>query len=82
MANKIITEDIVTNVINNYLKENCMLKEYKNPKDAETLRVCGDMLKTMYENIIANGTSAHEITTEKLSNIIHEIEKLEKMMSL
>lgn len=82
MEQKTITENIVTNVINNYIKENCMLKEYKNPKDAETLRVCVDMLQAMYKNIIANGTSTHEITMEKLSNIIHEIEKLEKMMRI
>lgn len=82
MIKKAITEDIVTNVINNYIKENCMLKEYKNPKDSETLRVCADMLRTMHDNIIANGTSAHEITMVKLTNVIHDIEKLEKMMKV
>ena len=74
--------DIINEVINNYLNQKMMLKEYKNPKDSETLRVCTDMLQNLYENAINNGTSRHEYVMEKLGNIILELRKLEKNMSM
>lgn len=71
-------KDIISEVINNYIKNKCMLMEYKNPEDSKTLRVCGNMLQDMYDRIINNGASKAEFTIEKLKAVIDEIRKLEK----
>ena len=57
-----------------------MLNEYKNPKDSETVRACGDMLESLYNNIIANGMSKREITVETMHRIVVELRHLEEMM--
>jgi hypothetical protein len=57
-----------------------MLKEYKNPNDAETVRVCADNLQQLYDRIIAQGSSKREITVEVMSKIIGELRHLEEMM--
>lgn len=72
---KIIQEEITK-----YISGKCMLKEYKNPNDAETVRVCGDMLEQLYNSIIENGCSKREITVEMMGNIIGELRRLEQMM--
>lgn len=74
--------DIINEVINEYIGSKCMLKEYKNPNDSETVRVCADQLQGLYDNILKNGVSRHEITLEKLSEIIRELRKLQQMMSM
>ena len=53
---KINYKKIVAEEISNFLKKDCMLKEYKNPQDSETIRVCGETLKALYDRIIKNGT--------------------------
>jgi len=73
------TSRIVTEVIDDYLRKNTMLKEYKNPMDSETIRVCADQLETLYNNVIANGASRNEYTVEQLLKIIGELRKLERM---
>lgn len=73
--NKIISEEITK-----YLSDKCMLKEYKNPNDAETVRVCGDTLEQLYQRILREGCSKREITMEMLANIISEIRRLEQVM--
>lgn len=73
-------KDIISEVINNYINSKCMLREYKNPNDAETVRVCGDTLQQMYDRIIQQGSSKREITVEYLQRIIGEIRHLEEMM--
>jgi len=75
-----IINNIISEEINKYINEKCMIKEYKNPNDAETVRVCGDMLQQLYDNIIAQGSSKREITVEYLQRIIGEIRHLEEMM--
>ncbi len=72
--------NIINKAINNYIKSKCMLREYKNPNDAETVRVCGDTLQQLYDKIIAQGSSRHEITMVRMLEIIGEIRHLEKMM--
>jgi hypothetical protein len=72
--------DIISEVINNYINSKCMLKEYKNPNDAETVRVCADNLQQLYDRIIAQGSSKREITVEVMSKIIGELRHLEEMM--
>jgi len=73
-------KNIISEEINNFLKEKCMLREYKNPKDSETVRVCGDMLEEVYNRIIQNGVSKREITVKTMGNIIGELRHLEEMM--
>lgn len=72
--------DIISEVINNYIKSKCMLREYKNPNDADTVRSCGDMLQQLYNNLLQNGCSKREITIEMMARIIGEIRHLEQMM--
>lgn len=74
--------DIINEVINEYIGSKCMLKEYKNPNDSETVRVCADQLQNLYNNILSNGVSRHEITLEKLGDAIKELRKLQQMMSM
>jgi hypothetical protein len=73
--NKIISEEITK-----YLSDKCMLKEYKNPNDAETVRVCGDTLEQLYQRILGEGCSKREITMEMLAKIISDIRHLEQVM--
>lgn len=77
MINTIINEEI-----NKFLKSKCMLKEYRNPKDSETVRVIGDNLETLYNNIIESGVSKHEIVVETMKNIIGQLRRLEQMMNM
>jgi len=70
-------KDIISEVIDNYISNKKMLKEYKNPEDSKTLMVCGNILQDMYDRIIENGASKKEYTIEKLGRIIKEIRKLQ-----
>ncbi len=73
-------KDIISEVINNYIESKCMLREYKNPNDADTVRSCGDMLQQLYNNLLQNGCSKRENTIEMMARIIGEIRHLEQMM--
>ena len=73
--NRIISEEIIK-----YINKKCMIKEYKNPNDAETVRVCGDMLEQLYSNMISGGCSKREITAETIYKIIGELRHLEQIM--
>ena len=73
--NRIISEEITK-----YLSDKCMLKEYRNPNDAETVRVCGDTLEQLYRRIVGGGFSRREITMEMLAKIISSIRRLEQVM--
>ena len=72
--------NIISEEIKKVIGEKCMIREYKNPKDAETVRVCGDTLEQMYNRIIDNGCSRREITVELLSKVIKEIRYLEQII--
>lgn len=82
MGRKRTVKDIVAETISNYLKELNMVKEYKNPTDCETVRVCADQLEALYNRIVKSGLSRHEITIEKLGNVIKELRKIQEMMIL
>ena len=71
---------IISEEITKYLSDKCMLKEYKNPNDAETVRVCGDMLEQLYNRVIGDGCSKREITVELMYKIIGDIRRLEQML--
>ena len=71
---------VISEEIKKYISDKCMLKEYKNPNDAETVRVCGNMLEQLYSNIVNNGCSRREITVEVMAKIINDLKRLEQMM--
>ena len=73
---------IVKEEISKLLSEKRMLSEYKNPRDLETVRACGDMLQNLHDNIVKNGVSKREITIVMMSKIIGEIRHLEQMMEM
>lgn len=75
-------KDIISEVINDYVYNKKILKEYKNPEDSKTLMVCGNILQDMYDRIIENGASKNEYTIEKLGEIISEIRKLQVKFSM
>ena len=75
-------KDIINEVINEYIGSKEMLKEYKNPNDSETVRVCADQLEGLYNQILGDGVSRHEVTIEKLGSIVKELRKLQQMMSM
>jgi hypothetical protein len=75
-------KDIISEVINDYVYNKKILKEYKNPEDSKTLIVCGNILQDMYDRIIENGGSKNEYTIEKLGEIISEIRKLQVKFSM
>ena len=74
-----LNDSIITEVINNHLRRKGMLKEYKNPMDSETIRVCGDQLEQLYKNVIANGASKNEYTVQQLLKVVNELRKLQEM---
>jgi len=75
-------KDIISEVINDYVYNKKILKEYKNPEDSKTLMVCGNILQDMYDRIIENGGSKNEYAIEKLGKIISEIRKLQVKFSM
>lgn len=75
-------DKIISETINGYLKDREMLKEYKNPQDSETLRVCADQLENLYNKILSNGGSRHEYTIMRLADIIKELRKLVNFFSV
>ena len=72
--------NIISEEIRKVIGGKRMLREYKNPKDAETVRVCGDTLEQLYSRIISDGCSRREITMETMEKIIGDIRHLEQMM--
>ena len=74
---------IIKETISKYISEECkMLREFKNPKDAETVRACGDMLQSLHDSIVENGVSKREVTVVMMNKIIGEIGHLEEMMTM
>jgi hypothetical protein len=73
-------DKIIKEEVNKYIGSKCMIKEYKNPNDAETVRVCGDMLEQLYNRVIGDGCSKREITVELMYKIIGDIRRLEQML--
>ena len=73
---------IITEEINKCINSKCMLREYKNPNDAETVRACRNMLFNLYNNSLRKGMSKREITMEKIAAIIGELERLEQVMNM
>ena len=68
---------IVSESIKNYIDDKMLLKEYKNPNDSDTIRVCTDQLENVYENILKNGGSKNEYTVMQLAKVIHDLRKIQ-----
>ena len=78
------TNQIVKEVINNYINENCKrIDEFRNPVNAHEIGVYANNLENMRNNIMNNnGVSRNEITMVKLNKIIMDLRSLEQMMSM
>lgn len=74
-------KDIIREEVNKYVRSKCMIKEYKNPNDSETVRVCADMMENLYNSIIENGMSKREITVVDIGKVVKELRHIQKMMS-
>ena len=72
--------NIISEEIRKTISGKRMIREYKNPQDAETVRTCGDMLEQLYSRIISDGCSRREITIELLAKVIKEIRHIEQIM--
>lgn len=79
---KVMVDKIISETINGYLRDRKMLKEYKNPQDSESVRVCADQLENLYNKILSNGGSKNEYTIMRLAEIINELRKLAKFFSV
>ena len=73
---------VVAETVNNYVERKMMLNEYKNPNDAETIRVCAEMLASLHDKIVGSGVSKHEITVEKIAKVVDELKRIEAMMGV
>lgn len=56
-----------------------MIKDFKNEKDCETIKDCGDKIEALHDKILASGTSKNECTVQQLVKMVNELRKLEKM---
>lgn len=75
-------DKIVNEQINNLIEsKRNMLREYKNPNDRDTVKVCTDQLENLYNSIIERGNSRHDYAIERLSKIIRELRKIERYFS-
>lgn len=58
-----------------------MYKECKDPKGAEKIQACIDILQEIHDGIISKGCSKREITTVTLTKIIQELKNVKHSMS-
>lgn len=77
-----MVDSIVCEVINDFLKEREMIKEHKNPKDSETVRVCADMLENLHNEIVKRGASKNEYNVKHLLTIVEELRKLQEVFKV
>lgn len=76
MVNRIINE-----VVDDYIRKNALVLEYKNPKDAETIRVCAELLEKLRENMITCGASKNEHVVVRLGRVISELDAIKRLIT-
>jgi hypothetical protein len=74
------TDKIIKECINSVIGKK-MLREYKDPNDAQIVRTCADTLQELHDRVVTNGMSKREITVEHIQEIVNALRNLEKMMS-
>ena len=71
-------KDIITEVINNYLKSKCMINEnfYWGEGDLRAMRNCKKTLSEVYDRMLKNGLTKNVFVVQQLGDIINRLDKL------
>ena len=71
-------ENIITEVINDYLNSKCMINEnfYWGEGDARAMRNCKQTLTDVYNRMLQNGLTKNVYVVQQLGDIINRLDKL------
>jgi hypothetical protein len=71
-------ENIITEVINDYLKSKCMINEnfYWGESDLKAMRNCKKTLSEVYDRMLKNGLTKNVFVVQQLGDIINRLDKL------
>lgn len=73
-------KDIITEVINDYLKSKCMINEnfYWGEGDLRAMRNCKKTLSEVYDRMLKNGLTKNVFVVQQLGDIINRLDKLSR----
>lgn len=73
-------ENIITEVINDYLKSKCMINEnfYWGEGDLKAMRNCKKTLSEVYDRMLKNGLTKNVFVVQQLGDIINRLDKLSR----
>jgi len=73
-------KDIITEVINGYLKNKCMINEnfYWGEGDLKAMRNCKKTLSEVYDRMLKNGLTKNVFVVQQLGDIINRLDKLSR----
>ena len=73
-------KDIITEVINGYLKSKCMINEnfYWGEGDLKAMRNCKKTLSEVYDRMLKNGLTKNVFVVQQLGDIINRLDKLSR----
>lgn len=71
-------KNIITEVINDYLKSKCMINEnfYWGEGDLKAMRNCKKTLSEIYDKMLKNGLTKNVFVVQQLGDIINRLDKL------
>jgi len=71
-------KNIITEVINDYLKSKCMINEnfYWGEGDLKAMRNCKKTLSEVYDRMLKNGLTKNVFVVQQLGDIINRLDKL------
>jgi hypothetical protein len=73
-------ENIITEVINDYLKSKCMINEnfYWGEGDLRAMRNCKKTLSEVYDRMLKNGLTKNVFVVQQLGDIINRLDNLSR----
>jgi hypothetical protein len=73
-------KNIITEVINDYLKSKCMINEnfYWGEGDLKAMRNCKKTLSEVYNRMLKNGLTKNVFVVQQLGDIINRLDKLSR----
>lgn len=73
-------KNIITEVINDYLKSKCMINEnfYWGEGDLKAMRNCKKTLSEVYDRMLKNGLTKNVFVVQQLGDIINRLDKLSR----
>ena len=73
-------KNIITEVINDYLKSKCMINEnfYWGEGDLRAMRNCKKTLSEVYDRMLENGLTKNVFVVQQLGDIINRLDKLSR----